>query len=279
MEKQYALFGHPVAHSFSPRIHAAFAEQAGIAMVYGLRDVAPEGFAEALAAFARDGGAGANVTLPHKGAALALCRAVSARAARCGAVNTLARRAGGWFGDNTDGAGLIRDLTGREQHDLRERRTLLLGAGGAAAGVAPALLDAGIGDLYIVNRSPERADALADALGLPGRVHSRYWQDLDSLGNFDLIINATSAARSHARIELPFAIAYRNTVAVDLGYREAAIDFLAWARSARCQDAIDGLGMLIEQAAESFELWHGVRPQTEPVYAMLRRELPLEATD
>lgn len=279
IKKHYALFGHPVAHSLSPRIHAAFAKQAGIAMDYSLRDVAPEGFAEALAAFAREGGAGANVTLPHKAAALRSCNEVSARAARCGAVNTLVRRDGGWFGDNTDGAGLVRDLTARAQHDLRERRTLLLGAGGAAAGVAPALLDAGIGELYVVNRSPERADALVDALGLPGRVHSRYWQDLDSLGNFDLVVNATSAARSHERLRLPFAIAYRNTLAVDLGYGEAAIDFLAWARSARCQDAVDGLGMLVEQAAEGFALWHGLRPQTDPVYAMLRAERPIEATD
>jgi shikimate dehydrogenase len=279
MEKHYALFGHPVAHSLSPRIHAAFARQTGVAMRYATIDVEPAGFPDALKAFGAAGGAGGNVTLPHKAAALAACVEASARARRCGAVNTLVRKGEGWFGDNTDGVGLVRDLTGREQHDLRERRTLMLGAGGAAAGVAPALIDAGIGDLYIVNRSPERADALADALGMPGRVHTRYWDDLGSLGNFDLIVNATSAARAHARLELPFAIAYRNTLAVDLGYGEAAIDFLAWARSARCQDRIDGLGMLVEQAAESFELWHGVRPQTDPVYEMLRAELPLEATD
>ena len=279
MNGNYALFGHPVAHSLSPRIHAAFAKQAGIAMRYDTIDAAPEGFADALRAFAASGGAGANVTLPHKAAALAACADASPRARRAGAVNTLVRRGDGWFGDNTDGAGLVRDLTGRAQHDLRERRTLLLGAGGAAAGVAPALLDAGIGDLYIVNRSPERADALADALGLPGRVHSRYWTDLTTLGNFDLIVNATSAARAHERLALPIAIAYRNTLAVDLGYGGAAIDFLAWARSARCQDRIDGLGMLVEQAAESFELWHGLRPQTEPVYDALRSELPLDATD
>ena len=275
----YAVFGHPVAHSLSPRIHAAFAKQTGIAMDYLAIDATPESFADALAAFAANGGCGANVTLPHKVAALLLCVDASPRARRCGAVNTLVRRGEAWYGDNTDGAGLVRDLTGREQHDLRSRRTLLLGAGGAAAGVAPALLDAGIGDLYIVNRTPDRADALADALGMPGRVHPRYWNDLASLGNFDLIVNATSAARSRTRLDLPFAIVYRNTLAVDLGYGEAAIDFLAWARSAKCQDAIDGLGMLIEQAAESFAIWHGMRPQTEPVYEMLRRELPLEASD
>ena len=277
--KRYALFGHPVAHSLSPRIHATFAKQTGVTMEYAAVDATPESFAEALQAFAGNGGGGANATLPHKAAAFALCTSLSDRARRCGAVNTLVRRDADWYGDNTDGVGLVRDLTARAQHDLRERRTLLLGAGGAAAGVAPALLDAGIGDLYIVNRSPERADALADSLGQPGRVHSRYWSDIGSLGNFDLIVNATSAARSHERLALPYAIAYRNTLAVDLGYGEAAVDFLAWARSARCRDAVDGLGMLVEQAAESFAIWHGVRPQTDPVYESLRAQLPLETSD
>ena len=279
MTLHYALFGHPVAHSLSPRIHAQFAKQAGIAMDYAAIDATPEHFADALAAFAAEGGAGANVTVPHKAAALALCQDVSARARRCGAVNTLTRAGNGWRGDNTDGEGLVRDLTGREQHDLRERRTLLLGAGGAAAGIAPALIDAGIGDLYIVNRTSARADALADALGMPGRVHSRYWKDLATLGNFDLIVNATSAARANEPLHLPMKIAYRNTLAVDLGYGDAAIDFLAWARGAKCQDAIDGLGMLVEQAAESFAIWHGIRPQTDPVYDMLRSEMLVEATD
>ena len=122
-------------------------------MRYETIDAAPGTFGAALQAFDSAGGAGANVTLPHKAAALAACATASERARRCGAVNTLVRRGEGWHGDNTDGAGLVRDLTGRQQHDLRERRTLLLGAGGAAAGVAPALLDAGIGDLYIVNRA------------------------------------------------------------------------------------------------------------------------------
>ena len=275
----YALFGHPVAHSLSPRIHAQFAEQTGIAMDYAAIDATPDHFPDALSAFANAGGIGANVTLPHKAAALTLCGEVSERAQRCGAVNTLTRAGDGWRGDNTDGEGLVRDLTGREQHDLRERRTLLLGAGGAAAGIAPALIDSGIGDLYIVNRTPERADALADALGMPGRVHSRYWKDLATLGNFDLIVNATSAARANEPLQLPFKLAYRNTLGVDLGYGDAAIDFLAWARTAGCQDAIDGLGMLVEQAAESFAIWHGVRPQTEPVYALLRSELLVAATD
>lgn len=269
MTSRYAVFGHPVAHSLSPRIQAAFAKQTGIALDYRAIDVAPENFAHALAEFADHGGAGANITLPHKEAAAGECRALSERAERAGAVNTLIRRDGGWEGDNTDGIGLIHDLTERHRIDLRARRTLLLGAGGAAHGVAPALLDAGIGDLYVVNRNPERADRLVDKLGQPGRVHTRYWADLRNLGAFDFVVNATSAGRDQAYFDLPFGLATPRTLAVDLSYGEAAIAFLAWAKAAGCAQAIDGLGMLIEQAAESFLRWHGVRPETDKIYAEL----------
>ena len=272
MSNNFAVFGHPVAHSLSPRIHAAFAKQAGLSLEYTAVDVEPWQLSMALEAFAADGGRGANLTLPHKQAGLALCSTLSDRARTAGAVNTLVRNDDGWFGDNTDGVGLVRDLTERNALDLRGRRTLLLGAGGAAHGVAPSLLDAGIGDLFIVNRHPEKADALADVLGQPGRVHSRYWADLATLGAFDFIINATSAGRGMEQIDLPFGIATVRSLAVDLSYGEAAIGFLAWARGAHCAQAIDGLGMLVEQAASSFEMWHGVRPDTQPVYQDLRAQ-------
>ncbi|QWF16786.1 shikimate dehydrogenase [Lysobacter capsici] len=268
---RYAVFGHPVAHSLSPRIHAAFARQFGIGLEYTAIDAAPERFDVALAEFAAEGGLGANITLPLKTRAASICSQLSERAQRAGAVNTLIRSATGWEGDNTDGIGLIRDLTERHGLDLRSRRTLLIGAGGAARGVAPALLDAGIGDLYIVNRTPERADALADALGLPGRVHPRYLADVNTLGNFDLIINATSAARIDAMPTLPMSLATPRTAAVDLSYGEVAVPFLAWAKVAGAHDRVDGLGMLVEQAAESFERWHRKRPDTDPVYAQLRQ--------
>ena len=270
MASRFAVFGHPVAHSLSPRIHAAFGAQLGIALEYGAVDCEPGQLSAALADFAANGGVGANLTLPHKQAGLALCAAVSARATRAGAVNTLRCDGAGWVGDNTDGEGLVRDLTGRHALDLRGRRTLLLGAGGAAHGVAPALLDAGIGELFVVNRHADRADALVDALAQPGRVHSRYWDDLASLGGFDLIVNATAAGHGGAAVTLPFALAASRCSAVDLSYGEAAIGFLAWARGAGCLQAIDGLGMLVEQAALGFELWHGQRPDTEAVYARLR---------
>ncbi|RYZ72495.1 MAG: shikimate dehydrogenase, partial [Lysobacteraceae bacterium] len=246
----YAVFGHPVSHSLSPRIHAAFGRQTGIALDYLAIDAAPEGFAQALDAFAATGGKGANVTLPLKQAAFALCATTSERARRAGAVNTLVRNDGQWHGDNTDGAGLVRDLTGRLSLDLRGRRTLLLGAGGSARGVAPALLDAGVSELIIANRTSSRADALADALGEPGRAHSRYWDDLSNEGDFALIINATSASRGGTgEFSLPFQLSTPRTLAVDLNYGEAAIPFLAWARAAGCRDVVDGLGMLVEQAA------------------------------
>ena len=268
---RYAVFGHPVAHSLSPRIHAAFAQQTGIVLEYTAIDAAPHDFVAALDRFADDSGAGANVTLPLKEAAFAICAQTTDRARRAGAINTLTHNEGQWHGDNTDGAGLVRDLTGRHGLDLRARRALLLGAGGAARGVAPALLDAGISELIIVNRTAERADALADALGEPDRAHSRYWRDLGDLGDFSLIVNATSASRQdQGAFTLPFHLATPRTLAVDLNYGEAAIPFLAWARAAGCHDAVDGLGMLVEQAAEAFEHWHGVRPDTDPVYAALR---------
>ncbi len=294
MGKRYAVFGHPVSHSLSPRIHAAFARQAGIGIEYVAID-APV-FAAALDAFTGDG---ANVTLPHKAAAAAACATLGEAARRCGVVNTLTRRDGGWHGDNTDGIGLVRDLTGRHRLDLRGRRTLLLGAGGGARGVAPALLDAGIADLFVANRTPARADALADMLGAPGRVHPRYFEDLGALGEFDLIVNATSATRGNAGAgapagttampdapggaafpHLPMSLAGPRTAAVDLSYGEAAVGFLAWARAAGVRDALDGLGMLVEQAAESFRIWHGVTPDTDPAYEALReREAVLVSAD
>lgn len=268
--KHFAVIGHPVAHTLSPRIHAAFARQTGIALDYIALDVLPDDLPTALSGFAARGGCGANVTLPHKAAVAALCARLSERAQRAGAVNTLIRDGDGWLGDNTDGVGLVRDLTERHGQDLRGRRVLLIGAGGAARGVAPALLDAGITDLFIVNRTPERADALADALGQPGRVHPRYFRDIDSIGGFDLIVNATSAGRSATLPSLPSSLIAPRCDAVDLSYGEAAVGFIAWARASGADRVIDGLGMLVEQAAESFQCWHGVRPETDAVYALLR---------
>lgn len=268
--RRYAVFGQPIAHSQSPAIHQQFAAQFGIALRYEAIEASPAEFGDRLARFAAGGGLGANVTLPLKEAAAGLCNDLGQAARIAGAVNTLTRRGDGWRGDNTDGDGLVRDITAHLGQDLRGRRTLLLGAGGAARGVAPALLEAGIEELVIANRTPERADALADRIGQPARAHTRYWADLGRAGAFDLIINATSAGRGNEAMTLPSSLLGARCLCYDLSYGEAATAFLAWARSVGALQAVDGLGMLIEQAAAAFELWHRERPDTAPVHAALR---------
>lgn len=277
---RFAVIGNPIAHSLSPQIHAAYGRQTGIALEYGTIDADAEHFDAALVEFAAHGGVGANVTSPNKTRAAAVCGALTDRAKRCGVVNTLIRTKTGWDGDNTDGLGLVRDLTDRHGQDLRGRKVLLIGAGGAAHGVAPALLDAGIGGLYIVNRTGARTDKLADLLGEPGRVHPRHFADLDSIGGFDLIINATliGVEADGGGLPLPSSLISPRCDVVDLGYGESAIGFLSWARAAGADHVIDGLGMLVEQAAESFKCWHGVRPNGDAIYAELRAESQVPVT-
>lgn len=270
---RFAVFGHPIAHTLSPAIHDMFARQLGIVLDYQAIDVVPETFADTVHAFFADGGRGANVTLPHKRAAFELADGHSPASERVGTANVLTPdAAGGLLAHNTDGAGMVRDLTERHQIDLRGHNTLLLGAGGAAHGVAWALLDAGVERITIVNRTPETATALADRLGDPARACTRYWKDLDSIGSFDLIVNATSAGVQGRSLSLPFSLAGARALCYDLSYGPAATPFLAWAQAAEARYAFDGLGMLVETAADAFELWHGERPDTRPVYqALLER--------
>jgi shikimate dehydrogenase len=268
---RFAVFGHPIGHTLSPEIHRAFAEQVGISLTYEAIDAAPADFNEAVRRFFAEGGKGANVTLPHKASACMLANKCTETALRAGAANVLSPLDGGAIeAHNTDGDGMVRDLTERHQVDLRGHTALLLGAGGAAHGVAWALLDAGVETLTIVNRTPETADALADAIGDPARAHTRYWEDLGTIGSYDLIVNATSAGVLGTRLDLPFAIAGARALCYDLSYGAAASDFLGWAKAAGALYAFDGLGMLIETAADAFERWHGTRPDTDPVYATLR---------
>jgi shikimate dehydrogenase len=270
---QFAVFGHPISHSLSPRIHQAFAQQFGIALEYRAIDAAPTDFAAAVQRFFAEDGRGANVTLPHKAAAFALADQHSAAATRAGSANVLTRLPGGRLAaHNTDGAGMVRDITERHDLDLRGHTALLLGAGGAARGVAWTLLDAGVETLTIVNRSPEAADVLADAIGDPARAHTRYWDDLANIGSYDLIVNATSAGVLGVALQLPFSLIGARALCYDLSYGPAAGSFLAWAKAAGARHAVDGLGMLVETAADAFELWHGQRPDTEPVYQALRRQ-------
>lgn len=270
---QFAVFGHPISHSLSPQIHQAFAQQCGIALDYRAIDASPADFPAAIERFFADGGRGANVTLPHKAAAFALAHERSEAATRAGSANVLTPSGdGGLAAHNTDGDGMVRDLTERHGVDLRGHTALLLGAGGAAHGVAWNLLDAGVQTLTIVNRSPETADVLADAIGDPARAHTRYWKDLADIGSYDLIINATSAGVLGSAMQLPPSLVGARALCYDLSYGPAANSFLSWARAADARYAFDGLGMLVETAADAFELWHGKRPDTQPVYQALRQQ-------
>lgn len=258
---RYAVFGHPIAHSLSPRLHALFAAQCGIALEYVAIDAAPDAFADEVHAFFAANGRGANVTLPHKAAAFALADVYSPTARRLGVANVLTRLPDGRIeADSNDGAGMLADMCGRCGIDPRGRDVLLLGAGGAARAAAFALLDAGVQNMVVANRTLARAQALVDALS--GPVRALRWDALDRSGAFDLIINATSAGVQRAALALPASLARAGTVAYDLSYGAAARPFLDWANGAGCAAAFDGLGMLVETAAASFERWHGVRPDT-----------------
>jgi shikimate dehydrogenase len=265
---QYAVFGQPIAHSLSPRIHALFAAEAGIALDYRAIEADRAHFATALEAFAQTGGRGANVTLPLKQDALTLSAEISERARRCGSVNTLTRHGDGWHGDSTDGAGLLRDLRERHAFDPHARSCILLGAGGAARAVAFALADAGVERLAIANRTHERARELADAIDGTS-IEAIEWATLERAGAFDLVLHATAAGHGNEALVLPETLIAAQTLCYDLSYGTAATAFLRWSRNAGARRASDGLGMLIEQAAESFAIWHARRPETAPVFAVL----------
>ncbi len=263
---QFAVFGAPIKHSLSPKIHATFASQCGIALEYLAVETPAEQFASVLNDFAARGGVGANVTLPLKALALTLCTRLDASAERAGAVNTLIRVDHAWHGANTDGIGLVRDLTQRQQLDLSGRRLLVIGAGGAARGVLAPLQAAGVTELVIANRSLDKAQALAQQFN--GQACAL--DQLEHQGAFDLIVHASSAGHTEFTLpSWPDSLVRAGTALVDLSYGAASKPALAWASEVDIV-AFDGLGMLIEQAAEAFYLWHHQRPDTAPVWGMLR---------
>lgn len=266
----FAVFGQPIAHSLSPHIHSRFAAACGIDLRYSAIAAAPEQFSALLARFRDEGGRGANITLPLKELAARLCQELSPAAHLSGAVNTLVRREHGWLGDNTDGLGLCRDLANNLGVNLVGKRVLLLGAGGAARGMVPALFEEGVAELVVANRSPERAIALSYDLAACGPIDACALEALADAGRFSVLINATSAARQGVALTLPASLPSADAVAYDVSYGDAARPFLSWAASQGIGRRSDGLGMLVEQAAESFLRWHGVRPITAPVLADLR---------
>ncbi|OGT36287.1 MAG: shikimate dehydrogenase [Gammaproteobacteria bacterium RBG_16_51_14] len=268
----YAVMGHPVAHSKSPRIHIAFAGQTRQTLHYQAIEVAYGGFNEALTEFQGLGGMGLNVTVPFKRDAQAASDQLTERARRAHAVNTL------WFdkdgrrcGDTTDGIGLVRDLTANLGINLHGGRILILGAGGAVRGVLDPLFDAGSGYIVIANRTVENAVKLAGMFSDRGEILACSYANLPAM-QFHLVINGTSASLQGQVPPLPDTVLKANTICYDMMYADVATPFVQWARDRAAGAVYDGLGMLVEQAAVSFEIWRSIRPETKPVIEMLRKQ-------
>lgn len=270
---QYAVMGDPISHSKSPEIHSLFAEQTGEDVNYVKFQIASEDFAVAIADFFDRGGGGLNVTVPHKEAAFALADHLSSRASMARAANTLGRKPdGSIWADNTDGVGLVRDLACNYKLPLGGQHVLMLGAGGAARGVLAELISHAPASITIMNRTQSRAEALRDDLAEYGLVHVRA---INSLGGprYDLVINGTSAGLQNECLQLDSALFAESFVAYDMMYATHDTPFMQWAKAAGARRVLDGLGMLVEQAAESFALWRGRRPETRKVIDQIRKLL------
>jgi len=266
-----ALFGHPVAHSPSPEMHRLFAEQTGCDVSYETADTPPGDLASALQNFAKQDGFGGNITLPLKEEALDACAELSDRAREAIAVNTVLRIEGdSWHGDNTDGVGLVRDLTGNANIVVFDRRVLVVGAGGAARGIVPALLSEDPSALVLVNRSIERAEEIA---GRFPDISATSFDDVAAQGPYDIIVNATSMGHAGEAPPLPDGIVASAGCCYDLSYGAVAQPFLRWARLQGALHAMDGTGMLVEQGAESFCLWTGKRPDTGPIIPAMQQHI------
>ena len=271
----FAVMGNPVQHSRSPDIHRQFALQYGITLEYGKIQVDPGGFGQAVSHFHANGGAGLNITVPYKEEAWQFCcnagNRLSARADTAQAVNTLRFDPDGTvFGDNTDGLGLVRDIQGNLGLSLDGISILVLGAGGAVRGILEPLLDCRPEQLCLSNRTSSRATALAGQFG--GSVIALGMEEAGQRP-YDLIINGTSSGLAGARPLIPDSCIHSGTLAYDLMYGPQPTDFMKWALDCGARAAYDGLGMLVEQAAESFFIWHNTRPDTEPVIHLIRESL------
>ncbi|MDQ3184908.1 MAG: shikimate dehydrogenase [Pseudomonadota bacterium] len=270
MPDLYAVIGNPIAHSKSPLIHAEFSRQTGQDMCYEAILVAANAFAATVSIFRRRGGKGMNVTVPFKLEACKISSHLTKRAHAAQAVNTLAFDANGILGDNTDGAGLMRDIVVNLEFPLIAKRVLLMGAGGAARGAILPLLEHNPSVLTIANRTKQKAHELQQQFSRYGNVVSGDYADV--LGEkFDLVINATSASLNGKLPALPHGIFAGESLAYDMMYSSGYTPFLQFAKQQGAKRLADGIGMLVEQAAESFFLWRGIRPQTAPVIEMLRK--------
>ena len=276
-KQRYAVIGNPIAHSKSPRIHGLFAEQTGEPIIYEALLAPVDDFASSVDDFRAHGGCGMNVTVPFKQDAWVYADQHSARAQTAGAVNTLIFQPDGQcLGDNTDGVGLVNDLVNNHRLNLKDSRILLLGAGGAVRGVLQPLLDAGPAELLIANRTAQRAVDLAASFSAYGPVTGCGLDELKdrvAANGFDLVINGTSASLQGKLPPIPDKLLAANATVYDMMYSAEPTAFVVWGNENGAAQSLDGLGMLVEQAAESFYLWRGVRPDTKPVIASLRKEL------
>lgn len=266
---RYALVGHPVEHSKSPLIHELFARQTGENLSYELIDALPEHFETAVLGFSAAGGRGLNVTVPHKEAAFALCKMHGKEALAAMAVNTITFTKAGIRGDNTDGIGFIRDLTVNHELAVASRRVLVLGAGGAARGIIGPLLAEHPQAVVLANRTLGRAEALVADFGSPAGLSVGRFDELETAGVFDIVINATSAGLKGEQPPFPGSIIGPETFCYDLAYSLKPTPFVSWASARGAGSAVQGWGMLVEQAAESFAIWRGKRPDTRPILETL----------
>mgnify|MGYP001825839085 CR=1 FL=1 len=262
---RYGVMGYPVSHSRSPVIHRLFALQTGQQLQYELLQVAPEKLEQALRQFQRTGGKGLNVTAPHKTAVAKLVDRMSERASTAGAVNTVTFKEGEMIGDNTDGIGLLRDLEVNLGIELEDKSILILGAGGATRGIIGPLLEMQPRSLRIANRTLDKAQDLVDRYEEFGPVSACRFNMVPVSEPYDLIINATSTGASGEKPPYPEAAISENTICYDLAYGLNPTPFSEWARDHGAARSVMGWGMLVEQAAESFHIWRGVRPDTAPV--------------
>ena len=269
---QYGVVGHPVAHSWSPFIHGMFAKNSRQNMVYRLYDIEPAQFRREVLRLLTSGVKGLNITLPHKQAAAELVNALSPRAARAQAVNTIALQPDhSLLGDNTDGIGLIRDLTVNLGLNLAGKRILILGAGGATRGILAPMIEQQPSVLVIANRTVQRAQALAEVFKDAFVIESCEFRAVQG-PPYDLIVNATSASLQGQMPELPPGLVSEDSVCYDLAYGKGCTPFTQWAAALYAARICKGWGMLVEQAAESFLLWRGLRPDTQPVLEALARK-------
>ena len=268
--ERYAVFGNPIAHSKSPQIHTQFAEQSGQAMSYTAELAEIGEFEHAIQNFIDNNGRGLNITVPFKEDAWRFATTRSERAQRAGAVNTLmVNDDGSLYGDTTDGVGLVRDLMHNHDITLAGKDILIIGAGGAVRGVLEAILEQNPASLLITNRTKQKAVRLADDFSDLGEITGC---GLDEIGDrdFDIVINGTSASLQGDLPALPVNIFRAGSTSYDMMYAAEATPFMKWSANNGAAKVIDGLGMLVEQAAESFFIWRKIRPETAPVIDNIR---------